>query len=349
MLPRFEQISRLPSELRFVRYLEEFEGPILSEYRAASGRVYVEKWCARDEGLIRFLLVRTDPRSLAEYMGGLLSLLDLLTTKSDGVCFLWDRRGENTVSVAVAPIESLPSQYLPAADAYHDESLRPEWETVPLSFLLDDDWSGKRIADVERRFLNVAGFAYFTAPGESKHLPVGVLDYNYEGGRPIATAFGRFRMAVPKEERSKSTGVSANSPGVLTVETTNKIATRLAATLRVMPESVAAYRELYTWSRAKPEHAAERMPDIASARFDLSRLCGLLMVDEAPLLPPSRWDDPIAVLTAAKLVASYWRQLWKLFNGEDGAEFISAKLNVGEHQTIVIGGDDDDDDDDTDE
>jgi hypothetical protein len=347
MLPKFETISSLPRKLEFVRDLEAFDGPILSEYRAADfGAVYVEKWCACDQDVSRFLLTRTDHRSLAEYLAGRITLWDLLILKGDGVGFLVDRRGSNLVALSIAPIERLPEQYLPDQAAYHDQSLRPDWEFVPQSFLFDAGWNGKRLADIERRFLNVAGFAYFTEPETNRSLPVGILGYNYDRGFPIASAFSRIRVTVPREERSRSVGVSANSPGILTLEAPAAIAARVAAALRALPDSIKAYQELHTWSRIKPKDAAERMPEVEIAHRDLARLCGILAVDERPLIPAGQAGDPLAILTAGKLVAAYWRQLWRLLSGDDGAEFISVDAGQAAPDTTVMLGDDDEEGDD---
>src|SRR5262245_49164567 len=133
MLPQLGQrLEKLPRRLQFVRTLEAFEGPILSEYRAAyGGAVYVEKWCARAHGVSRFLVVRSEERAIAEFLGGRLSMLKLLIERSDGFGFLVDQSQGETVSVSIVPIDILPKPYLPKPTRFHDESLRPEWGVVP--------------------------------------------------------------------------------------------------------------------------------------------------------------------------------------------------------------------------
>jgi len=122
--------DRLPREVVWVRELEEFEGPILSEYRAALGSTqYVEKWCARADGVTRSLLVRVDQRAIAEYLGKRRTLLSLLTEPSDGMGHVIDRRKGETVAVYGVYLDDLPPGYLPKPTVFHDEELRPEWDT----------------------------------------------------------------------------------------------------------------------------------------------------------------------------------------------------------------------------
>lgn len=130
MLPPLgHQIDKLPVKLQFVRDLEAYEGPILSEYRAPEGgTVYVEKWCAYQDDISRFLIVRSDPGDVTEFLAGRLSMLDLLTKKSEGCCFLVDRSRGEIVATWHAVISEVPRGYLPKPSCFHDEALGPEDE-----------------------------------------------------------------------------------------------------------------------------------------------------------------------------------------------------------------------------
>ena len=124
----------LPRSIEFVRGLEEFDGPILSEYRAADGGgCYVEKWCAQEADVSRFLLVRSEWRYIAEFLGRKISMHELLFDNTDGHGFLIDRSGSQIVQVWSAPLAVLPRAYFPTATRFHDEDLRPVWETMSQS------------------------------------------------------------------------------------------------------------------------------------------------------------------------------------------------------------------------
>jgi len=67
------RLNALPHRVTLVRNLEEYEGPLLSEYKATYGSaVYVEKFCARSKDVCRYLLVKSDRQAIAEFLGGVL-------------------------------------------------------------------------------------------------------------------------------------------------------------------------------------------------------------------------------------------------------------------------------------
>lgn len=116
--------SSLP-KLAWVRDLEAFEGPILSEYEDADGALFLQKWCAYVDGAVRFLVVRSHRLVVADYLNGDMSMLDLLTKPNDDAGWLVDRVGDEVRNVIQARVSELPPKYLPKPSAMHDEDLRP--------------------------------------------------------------------------------------------------------------------------------------------------------------------------------------------------------------------------------
>lgn len=349
MQPEFPpRLEALPRPLVFVRTLEAFEGDILSEHRAQNGSgIYLEKWCARQGNESRSLIVRAERRPIAEYLGGRISMLRLLTESSDGVGFLVDRRGGEIVSVFHVVLSVLPAGYLPMDDAFHDESLRPNWNTVPQNFLLDESWDAKVLAGIEREYLDVFSFAYFTKPGAGRRIPEGILQYEFDGGYPLMHVNNKLRKAIPRPERARSVSVAANSPGVLTIDAPVVVADHLAEALKAVYRSRNLYDSLHEWSKLKPG-AVDMMPEITAARTSLNHLCNALGVDASVLLPITAIQnpEPIQILVAGKLVASYYRKLWKLLKAENGAEFVSVSVEEVDDSEVapagVIEGEDDD-------
>jgi hypothetical protein len=347
MLPDLKnRRSSLPREVVFVRELESFEGPILSEHRAARGSAqYVEKWCARAGGVTRTLLVRADQRAIAEYLGKRRTLLSLLTEPSDGMGYVIDRRQGETLAVYGVYLDDLPTGYLPKPTVYHDEELRPEWDTVPQSYLIDENWDAKLFSDIERINLNVSGFAYFTQPATSRTLPSGLMRMHYDGGFPIMHVYNGIRASLPEAARPKSSAVSAASPGVFTIETPSSTADMIRRALQGLPKSNAAFDAVHSWSRLRPD-AAQKIP--AVARDSLNRLCSLLNVRVDAVLQAGVSSDyeQEALLIAGKLIASYYRMLWRVVEPSERAEYVGAKI---EKEDPDISSYDDDDFDDGDE
>lgn len=316
----------LPRRLEFVRDLETFDGPILSEYRAIhGGAVYVEKWCAREAGVSRFLLVRSERRAIAEFLGGRISMLRLLREASDGIGFLIDRKRDQPEDVQIVPLANLPRSYFPKPTRMHDEALRPDWEVVPQNFTVDADWDAKLLASIERHYLNAASFAYLTKPKTDRRLPGWVLNIDYEGGYSVMHAFNAIRAQVPDPERSKSTGVTINSPGIITIETPAETADQLGRALKALTRSVGHYQNVHGWSRVSPD-GAEQIP--STARAHVEALSSALGVDSAKLFPeqidPKTEKD--SLLVAGKLIAAYYRVLWRVLDPVDGVEFLGVQV-----------------------
>jgi hypothetical protein len=326
------KLTELPRKVRFVRDLEAFEGPILSEYHAASGTgLYVEKWCERDGAISRYLLVRSDQRALAEFLGGKLSMLRLLREASDGIGFLIDRMGSELVAIHISALANLPRAYFPTASRYHDPDLRPAWAVVPQSYLYDETWDSNMFATIERNYFNAAGFAYLTKPNTNRSLPPSILDFVYEGGYSVMHAFNYIRAAVPVSDRAKSGSIVASSPGVLTIDAPAETADRLGQALRALSRSLVHYRNIHEWSRLSPERVAETpllMPPLEVADEQIERLCSALDVDSTKLYPSTVASEfaLAATMVAGKLIAAYYRVLLRVLDPMPNAEFLGVEI-----------------------
>ncbi len=178
------RIDRMPTTLAFVRELEAFDGPLLSEVQPIDGRGghYLEKWCTQADGISRSLIVRTEPRAVAEYLGKRISMLELLSIPSGGVGFILDRRVEHEYAAFLVSLSRIPPAYLPKAGTLHDETLRPATGSIQQSFLIDAEWDAYLLSKIERRYKSIAAFAYLTEEGMGRQLPPSVFTTTYRGG-----------------------------------------------------------------------------------------------------------------------------------------------------------------------
>lgn len=325
MLPEIgtEFESGLPDGLVFVRDLEMFDGPILAEYRRG-GTFYVEKWCTRDGGTSRYLMVRTEQLALAKFLAGRITMLELLTS-GDGVGFLIDRQDQLIISVRLTEIASVPQKYLPTPTRYHDVDLRPDWESIPQSYALDENWDAHQLSEIERYYTNVVGFNWFAGVEGDRSFPDGLLNFDMNGGLPVVQIFRQLRTSLPREMRPKSASVAASSPGVLTLDAPSDRVRALAQVLNALPKSGTAYDAVYGWSRLHPRESDE-VP--STARDDVDRLCSFLGVASSKILkaPPGSEDEKGALLVAGKLIAAYYRMLGRVVNPKGGAEFLQQPL-----------------------
>lgn len=312
--------------VRRVRHLEEFEGPILTELRGEGGTVYVEKWCSFHEGAVRSVIVRSDQRSIAEYLAKRMTMMELLTRPNDDIGFLLDRVGKQARLVQLVQVSNLPASYLPKASAVHDESLRPEWETTPQTFLVDTNWNPKLLYELERDYLTTFAFNYFLDPTINRTVPYPALTYVLDGGFSYASLFRSFRHSVPKNDNARAVAAIAASPGVLVISAPTHGADRLAAAMQAAAavETTKAYHALHAWSKLT-EKKIDGMPSLEAAKQQYGRLAALLLIDASRLVPAN--PEPKQLLRAGKVLAAYYRLLWKLIEPPaEGVEFLSAGI-----------------------
>ena len=298
-------VQGLPSHIVFSRTLEELDGPILAEYRSKkSGGVYVEKWCAQSEdaSIHRFLLVRSDQRSIAEFVAKRISMRTLIVDRSDGFGYLIDRVVKETETVdqrvAVSTLNEIPIGYLPRPEAFHEPTLRPYSTRVVQSFLLGEEWTGGLISAVERAYRDACAFLYLW---NSHDIPRHTLNYLYRGGYAIRSAFDEFRGQMPLELRAVAVGVSAASPGVFSIEVGSRLAVELAETLHHLDDAASAYRAVHKWATIDL-HGSDSLPKHAAQELEL--LLNKLSLDTSTL---AGFSD--STLRIAKLVAAYYRKL----------------------------------------
>jgi hypothetical protein len=261
--------------------------------------------------------------------------------------YVIDRRQGDLVAVYGYYLDDLPSDYLPQPNIVHDETLRPDWEAVPQSYLIDQNWDAKLFSDIERINVNAAAFAHFTQPGTTRTFPQGLLRMHYDGGFPIMHVFNGIRSSMPELAKPKTTALAAASPGVLTLESPADTAEMVQRALSALPRSRVAFDAVHNWSRLKPS-AAAKVPPVA--RETLVRLCSLLGVRPEALLQPfnTEEEEKMSLLVAGKLIASYYRMLWRVLQPNPRAEYIGNNIQVDEEPDVFSYDDfpEDDDEDD---
>lgn len=342
-----------------VRDLEELEGPLLSEHRAG-GATYIEKWCTCDETTQRTLIVRSDPRSITEYLGRRISMWELLVERSQNVGFLHDYTRDGFQRATIVEVSSLPKNYLPSARGYHDPALRPHWALVPQEFLVGEHWNAELLRDIERLYFVAHAFTF--AAHHQPHLIHNVARVKLSGWN-YPWALKELRRNVPPASRPETVGVSANSPGVLSMVSPRETAKEMVRAFSRLNDrrTKKAYHALHSW--AKMDEADSKRVKKTAAEQDIARLCSALGITADAVLPPASPDATLPVdstpdpeglrgdgateyrkreiLQAGKLIAAYYRCLDRLLNSRLNAEFILDMSLVYE--------DDDDGDDDEDE
>lgn len=125
---RFGEPIDVVPEFKHVRDLEEFEGPLLSEWTDKEGRVWIEKWvdCSEDRRTHRWALFQTTSEAIDRYLAGETFLIGFL--QGEGFLIESAPNGDETWSKRGWKIRAdrLPSSYRCSPSAKHDPSLRRE-------------------------------------------------------------------------------------------------------------------------------------------------------------------------------------------------------------------------------
>lgn len=340
-------------ELVYERTLEFFEGDLLIEYRGRKkSNFYIEKLCTSSNSTYRYLLVRADQRSIAEYLACKLSLLELLNASSDGGGFIVDRENGKVVNTLAVRLDELPDSYIPKTNSYHDYELRPTWKIAPQNFLITENWDGKLIGFIEKQFFGVLGFLYYTEAGKNRRIPQKLFTFSYKGGFPIMHLFNALRTLVPQLGLARPAGVNANSPGVMTFEAQSEITHHLNQSIEALSKSRDQYLIVQNWaklSQPKVNQGVEKLPP--SAYQDLQLLAELMHVDVNSLFPePSNEvKNPTANVqclhVAGKLLTAHYRRLKRLLNPEARVEFLYDQRTIDNLAAIDIGDESSEDDD----
>jgi hypothetical protein len=125
----------IPTGLERVRTLEEFEGPLLSEFKDLEGHPWLVFWADVDKVCHRWLFMKRSARVIDGYLQGKLDLRKVVLGSR------WYRvgapmpPGEPWLAVDIDGngnmlrawhIDQLPENYTPSPRAYHDPELAPD-------------------------------------------------------------------------------------------------------------------------------------------------------------------------------------------------------------------------------
>ncbi len=109
----------------FVRDLEVFEGPLLSELRGEDGSVFLESWCDRNKDLNRTFVVQSSRQEISEYLKGMVTRRNVLFGSGKAVGYLLEYRKCEVARTLPVKIATLPEDYFPDKTVRHDPELRP--------------------------------------------------------------------------------------------------------------------------------------------------------------------------------------------------------------------------------
>jgi hypothetical protein len=113
--------------------LSYFEGPLLSLFEDfTNGHLYLFDWVDRDEKSNRWLIYRTSPNDLLQFMQGKLSHLELYLNRPDEEVFFSDIDSKSKLffNHNSFQVTNLPISYLPLSENYFELSDCNQFEKI---------------------------------------------------------------------------------------------------------------------------------------------------------------------------------------------------------------------------
>ena len=97
-----------------------FDGPLLSHYVSSKGDDYLFYWVDRDEDYNRWLVLRISLADIQKYIGGKLTLRELLVSPNDGYLYCVDIDNHLKYhNIKLVQPSSIPEDYRPEADSFY--------------------------------------------------------------------------------------------------------------------------------------------------------------------------------------------------------------------------------------
>lgn len=291
-------LERLPVELKFIRDLEEFDGPLLSEFRSPNGDTFLYYWCDCNEKANRWLVVRTPRQDLFRYLVGRTTLRSLIRECRDQFLYVVDLdETATTLSAWFVYTEDIPENYLPSHDSVPQPGtgIEPGFQDVSI----DQDWDYEQYP---RKFLQA--YSFHTAFGRGGNPKALEIDYRLTTGWIFDTLYKKINTNLPPAHQASLEAVSFASPGYLRFRVDPIIAEGLRiAVARYLDNRLELRRgmeELRSWIN---RHEADDEEEPAM-RGLIEQISGSLDIDGTALL--SHIDT---VKNAGKALSSYFARV----------------------------------------
>jgi hypothetical protein len=300
-------LTGLPIVLEYVRDIEDFDGPLLSEFRSTEGDTFLHSWCDCNNERHRWLVVRTPRQKVAHYLVGGSTLRDVITGCPDGFVYIVDFDDVPVpCEVWFMHVLALPDNYLPGPRSYYRHSTASEegYQDV----YIGQKWDYGEVATYPKKYLQAYAFhSAFGRGGDPKSLTV---DYSLTQGWIFHTMFAKVQTAAHASKRASLDAVAFSSPGYLRF----KVDSELAAGLRSAVSLYIAQRhdvtrtitELSAWANGHRPYTND-----STAKAHILKACAAIGLDGEALL---RHVNTTQI--AAKALASYVERLKVLAKNE---------------------------------
>jgi hypothetical protein len=298
------KIERLPLELEHVRDIEDFDGPLLSEFRASNGETFLYSWCDGDENVNRWIVVRTPLQIVFRYLVGGISLRQVITECRDGFVYILELDCEaEPQNVWLIPATSLPRNYVPGEKSFHQRDISTESGFQDV--FVGEKWGHEELLSYPKKYLDAyavhSAFGEETASEEEEEDDDDDdvwLKYNLTKGWIFHTAYQKLVAKSDAKKRGTMVAMGVASPGFFRF----KVDPGVASGLRRAIVAYVAHKsdvdrlchEISLWANARLE-----LPEDA-VRERIVWVCATLGINAKNLTRRTS-----TTYVAAKMIASY--------------------------------------------
>jgi len=201
-------------DFEWVRDIQYYDGPLLSEFISKSGELYTFHWCDCSEEHQRWLVLRVTKRSLLELTSGLISIYNFMTNRPlSSSPILLDYNDDGcVVGSKMINIGDLPESYLPSKEAMIMPELFEESEKKIYPLLIDGDWKSEELSIIPRRFMDLYALI-FQFIKKSKSTEAKLMDVPWKGGYSSVNFYSTLKANLSQNVELKS--IQYASPGYI--------------------------------------------------------------------------------------------------------------------------------------
>lgn len=317
------KLSNLPSlELRRVRDLAYFDGPLLVEFKNQHGDHYLSYWCDCGGELNRWMLFRVKVVNILRLVQQAVPLDYIIPAAcQDGFVYFVDRNDLGKIgAVFITPVTSIPEEYVPEKGVYLQvESDKRESSKNSFSLLMEGNWPAVEVAEFPNKFSQVYSLLYTL---NVLQVPQ-VGNYPWRGGFSAMHFFREISGDIPDEHRLRIGQIQYASPGFIQFSLHQQTGYQVAACVsifeRLEPILRDRFRALDAYIRQNNLNQYEDpwAPELKDHDQQLTELTGDLLRNIEIIDTDQFLNSCPRPFVAAKISMAFYRRVRTLRSFED--------------------------------
>ncbi len=257
------------SDLKHVRDLAYFDGPLLSHYEHSNGDDFLYYWCDCDDHANRWMVLRVNEASVLRLIDRFVPLRFVIpeSCRDDFVYLLDIDNDGGILQTKMVAVKEVPDNYKPKAEAYLTVGDARQSEDS-YSILVEGGWSVHDLGDFPKTFEKVYSVLYGLNVLHLQELD----SLPWRGGFSSMHFFNNASRRIPAEHRPSVWAIQVASPGFMKFKLHGPTASQVnqcIADSKSNNESLsAAYSDLFKYIRDNDLNDIENSVDVKWAKHN---------------------------------------------------------------------------------